>query len=111
MLEGVAIVGDVIIIVVRIGEERVAGGEDIARREVGCRQLGFLWILDHEKALVIVGQILTELVSQVGIRISVADDLDGLCTADTAMVGSYDDGAVGGGDELEEFRNHRMAEP
>ncbi len=60
MLEGITVVGDVIVVVVGVGEEVVTGGEDIARREVRRGQEGLLRLLDDEEALVVVGQVLAE---------------------------------------------------
>ena len=102
MLEGVAIVGHIVVVVVGIGEECVASGEHVARREVGGRQEGLLWLFHHEEALVVVGEVLTQLIAQVGVRVPVAHDLHGLCTADAAMIGGHDHLAVSLGQQLEE---------
>jgi len=58
VLEGVAVVADVVVVVVGIGKEGVARGEDIARREVGRRQLGFLRFAYDEEVAVVEAQVL-----------------------------------------------------
>ena len=111
MLEGVTIIGDVIIVVIRVGEEGVACCEDITRRKVGCRQLRLLGILDDEEALVVVRQILTELIAQIGVGVSIAYNLDGAGTTDTAMIRGDNDGMACLRQQLEEVGDDRVAEP
>lgn len=59
MLEGVFIVADIVVIVIGIGKEGIAGSEDIARRQVGRRQLCTLWVFDDEYFFVVIAQVLT----------------------------------------------------
>jgi hypothetical protein len=54
MLEGVAVVRYIVIIVVGIGEERVACGKHIAGREIRRRQQSLARILDNKEALVLI---------------------------------------------------------
>ena len=110
MLEGITVVGDIIIIVVGIGEERVACGKHITRGEVRSRQQSLAWFFDGEQALVVITQILAEFIAQVGIRVSVANDLDGLCTADAAVVGCHNHLIVFLCNLPEEIGYDRMAE-
>ena len=58
MLEGVAIVADIVIVVVRIGEEVVARGKDIARRQVGGGQVSLLRVFDDKEVFRLVGEVL-----------------------------------------------------
>ena len=58
MLEGVAIVADIVIVVVRIGEEVVARGKDIARRQVGGGQVSLLRVFDDKVVFRLVGEVL-----------------------------------------------------
>ena len=102
MLEGVAIVGHIVVVVVGIGEERVACGEDVARREVGGRQQRLLWLFDHEETLIVVGEVLTQLITQVGVGVPVAHNLHWLRTADAAVVGGHNHLAVGLCQQFEE---------
>ena len=111
MLEGVAIVGDVIVVIIRVGEEGVARSEDITRGEVGRGEHGLLWLFDDEEILVVVGQILSEFIAQIGVRITIANNLDGLCTADTAMVGGDNHLVIGLRQLSEELGDHRVTEP
>ena len=91
MLEGVTIITHIIIIIVGVGEEGVACRKDITGREVGHGQEGLLRLFDDEKALVVVGQVLAQLVAQVRVGVTVSHDLHGLGTADAAVVGGDDD--------------------
>ena len=58
VLEGVFVVGDVIVVIVGIGKERVSAGKDVACAHVGRRKPGFLRLSDGERLLRIVVQIL-----------------------------------------------------
>ena len=92
MLERVAIVGHIVIIIIRISEKGVASGKHITRRQIGLRQQGLAWVFDHKQALVvIISQILAQFVPQVGIGIAVAHNLDRFGTTDTAMIGCHND--------------------
>ena len=95
MLEGVLIILHVIVVVVRIGKEVVAGGEHIARGEIRCRELRFLWLFDDEEVLAVVGKVFAELIAQVGVGVAVADNLDRIVGTDAAMIGGDDDAIVG----------------
>ena len=111
MLEGITVVRDVVIVVVRIGKERVACGKHVTRGEVWCWQQGFAWFFDGEQALVVVGQVLTEFIAQVGIGVPVTYDLYGLSTADAAVIGGDDDLIVFLCDIPEKVGNDGVAEP
>ena len=63
MLEGVAVVGYIIVVVVGIGEEAVAGGEDVGGGEVGCRQLCLARVGDGEYLLGVVVEVSSEFIS------------------------------------------------
>ena len=88
MLEGVLIVLHVVVVVVRVGEEVVAGGEHVARGEVRCRELRLLRLLDDKEVLAVIGQVLAELVAQVGVRVTVAYNLHRMVGTYAAVVGS-----------------------
>ena len=111
MLEGILVVRNVVIVVVRIGEEGVSVGKDIRCTQVGSRQLCPFRVPDGENLLGIAGQVLAQLVAQVGIRVAVADDLDGLRGADASMVGGDHHLAVILRQSSEQFREHRVAQP
>ena len=87
MLESILVVGYIIVVIVWIGEEGIAVGEDIRGAQIRRRQLCLVRLLDGEHFLGIVGQVLAQLISQVGIRVAVADNLDRLRSTDTAVVG------------------------
>ncbi len=91
MLEGVLVVGHIVIIVVWIGKKRVARSKHIACTEVWRRQLCLVRILDYEEILAVVSKILAELIAQVCIGVAVTDYLHRpVCTYGT-MVGGHDD--------------------
>ena len=112
MLEGVAIVGDIVIVIVGIGEKVVACGEDIAGRQIGGWQLCAMGILDDEEVLVgIVAQILAQLVAQVGVGVAVAYNLHGVVGTDGAVVGGDDDAIVGLRKLSEQVADDAVTEP
>ena len=111
MLEGITIVGDVIVVVVGIGEEVVTRGKDVAGGEVGCRQMGLGGVFDDEEVLGVVCQVLTELIAQVGVRVTVADNLHGVGSTDAAVVGGDDDVVVGLCQLSEEVGDDGVLEP
>ena len=86
MLESVLVVADVVIIVIGVGKERVACGEDIAGAEVRSRQLSLLRVFDGEYFLGIVVEVLAQFVAQVGIGVPVADYFHGIVGADASVV-------------------------
>ena len=67
--------------------------------------------MDGKQVLIVVTQVLTQLITQVGIGIPVAHNLHGLRTADTAVIGGDDDLAILLCQLTEEFGDDRMAEP
>ena len=111
MLEGVLVVGHVVVVIVGIGKETVACGKDIAGADIGRRQMGLTWVLDDEEVLVVVGEILAELVAEVGVGVAVADNLHWFAGAHRTMVGGYYHAIVAAGKQFEEFGDCRMAEP
>ena len=112
MLERVAIVRYVVIIVVGIGKERVARGKHVAGREIGLWQHGLAGVLNHKQALIlVVPQVLTQLVAQVGVGVAVAHNFNGLGATYTAVVGSYNHLAIHLSQLAEEIADNRMAEP
>lgn len=72
MLERVFIVGNVVVVVVGVGEEAVARSKDVGCAHVWRGQEGFVRFLYGEKLLRVVTKILAELVAQVGVGVSVA---------------------------------------
>jgi len=111
VLEGVAVVGDVVVVVVGVGEEAVATGEDIARGEVGGGEECALGIGDLEDLLGVVVQVLAELVAQVGVGVLVALDAHGVLAPDATVVGGEDDVVVRVGEGAEQVCHGAVAEP
>ena len=85
MLEGIAVVGGVVVVVVWVGEEIATRREDIACREIDRRESKVWRTVDLEYCFRLPVQVLTELVAQVGIDIPVANDPDGVIDAYGAM--------------------------
>ena len=90
MLEGVAVVTDVIVVVVRVGEEVALASEDVGRTQVSLRQEDLLGVFHLEDLLRVVFQVLAIFVTQVGIHLAVAQDADGLFNIGGAVVGGDD---------------------
>ena len=111
MLEGVAVVGDVVVVVVGVGEEVVAPGEDVGCADVGLGKEHAAWLLDFIDLLGIVGKALAQLVAEIGVDGAVAHDLYGIADADAAVVGGDDDAVVGVGQAAHELAEGGVAEP
>jgi len=111
MLERVLVVGDVVVVVVGIGKERVTGGKDIAGGEVWRWQEGLGRILDDKELLGVVAQVLAKLVAQVGVGVAVAHYLYRTGASDAAVVGGDDDLIVGLRHAAEEVGNDGVTEP
>ncbi len=90
MLEGVAIVTDVIVVVVRVGEEVALASEDVGRAQVHLRQENLLWVFHLEDFFRVVFQVLAVLVAQVGVHLTVAQNADGFFDIGRAVVGGDD---------------------
>jgi hypothetical protein len=58
MLEGVLIVGNVIVVIVRIGEEGIAIGKHIRGADVGRRKQCLVWVFDDKYVLGTIGKVL-----------------------------------------------------
>ena len=111
MLEGILVVGYVIVVIVRIGEEGITVGEYIRSAQIWRRQLCLVRLLDGKHLLGIVSQVLAQFIAQVGIRVAVADNLDRLRGTDTAVVGGDNHLEVALRQSLEQLGKHRVAQP
>ena len=111
MLEGVFVVGHIIIIVVGIGEEAVARRKYVGRADVGLGQEGRLRIADGEEFLAVVAQTLSQFVAQVGVGVAVADNLHRFLHAYRTVVGGDDDLVVAFGKNLEQVGKDAVLEP
>ena len=54
----------------------------------------FLRILDDKEVFRVVGQILAQLITQIGVGVAVTDNLHGIGGADAAVVGGDEDAVV-----------------
>ena len=111
MLESVAVIGHIVVVIVGISEEVVAGGEDIARRQVRRGQEGLGGLLNDKEVLGVVCQVLAQLVAQVGVSVAVSDNLHGIGGTDAAVVGGDDDAVVGLCQQAEQVGDDAMTEP
>ena len=94
MLESVFIVRHIVVVVVGIGKETVSRSKDIACADIGCRQESLVRLLDSEDLLLVESKVLAQLVPQIGVGISVSDNLHRLLASDRAVVGGQHDGVV-----------------
>ena len=111
VLEGVAIVTDVIIVIVRIGEEIALTSKDVGCTEIGFRQENLLGIFHLEDFLRVVFQVLAVLVAQVGVHLAVAQDADGFFDVGGAVVGGDNHVAALLRDEAHHVEEAGMLEP
>src|SRR5574344_2517817 len=111
MLEGVFEIGYIVIIVVGVGEKRVAGGKHVCRAQVGRGQLCLFGVFDFGYLFGVVAEGLAQFVAQVGVGVAVADNLDGIVGADAAMVCGDDYLVVAACQVFEELSHHGMAKP
>src|SRR5574344_1010266 len=111
MLEGILVIAHVIIVVVGVSKEAVARSKHVTGGDIRRRQLSFLGFFNGKEVFVIIGQILAQLVSQVGIGIAVTHNLNRFIGTYAAMIGSYHYLAVGLRQHLKQISNDRMAEP
>ena len=87
VLEGVAVVTDVIVVVVRISEKVALSGKNEGRTEVGLGKENLLGIFYLEDFFQVVFQVLAVFVAQVGVHLTIAQNLHGLIDVGGAMVG------------------------
>ena len=111
MLEGILKIGDIIIVIVGIGEETVACRKHIRRTHIRRRQEGLGGVADGENLLGIVIEILSELIPEVGVRIAVADNLYRFVAANRTMISGENNRVVAVSQSLKQFRHHGMVEP
>ena len=111
MLEGIPVVGDVIVVVVRIGKEMITCRKDVFATQVGTGQSYLLRITDLEHLLRIVAEILAHFIPQVGIGVLVANHLLGRIDPNGAMIGGENHFASAGCNPLEQFQGRRVLEP
>ncbi len=111
VLEGVAVVADVIVVVVRVGEEVALAGKDVGRTQVGLGQEDLLGIFHLEDFLRVVFQVLAVLVAQVGIHFPITQNADGFFDVGGAVVGGDDHVAALLGDEAHHVEEAGVLEP
>ena len=111
MLEGVAVVLDVVVVVVGVGKEVLVLGEDVGRADVGGWQACLAGVADFVDLLGIVGKVLAQFVAQVGVGVLVAHHFHGVVGTHGTVVGGQDYAAIHGCQRAEEFGHGRMAEP
>jgi hypothetical protein len=76
MLEGVFVVSNVIIVVVGICKEIITSYEVVCGGDIRCRQMCFLRVCNDESVFGTTIEVFTEFISQICIRISIADNFD-----------------------------------
>ena len=111
VLEGVAVITNVIVVVVRVSEEVALPGEDICGTQVDLRQEDLLGVFHLEDFLRVVFQVLAVLVAQVGVHLAVTKDTDGLFDVCGAVVSGDDHVAALLRDEAHHVEKAGMLEP
>ena len=96
MLECILIVLDVIVEVVRIGEELGALREHVARADIGLREVDALRVLNDEEVTGVVAEVSAELVAKVGVGVAFAYNLYWFVDTYRPMVGSHDNVKITG---------------
>ena len=91
MLEGIFVIRYIIVVIVGVSKERIAIGKHIRGADVGGGKQCLVWVFDGKYFFGWIGEVLTQLVPQVGIGVAVANNLDGLRGSDAAVVGGDDD--------------------
>src|SRR5690606_13475137 len=111
VLEGVAEVGDEVVVVVGVHEELVALGEDVDRAHIGAGQEHLGGVLDLQHIALLVAEVAAVLVAQVAVGVAVAHHLAGLAHAHGAVVGGDHHAAATLGDALEDVDQGAVLEP
>ena len=111
MLESVLVITDVVVVVVRIGKEVVVLCKDVGCAEVLGWQESLVRPLQFIDLLGIVREVFAQFVTQVGIGVAVANDLDRVVHTDAAVVGSNDDMSIGLCQFTEEVADGGVVEP
>ena len=99
------------VIIVGVSKEVSAHSKDVGRADVRRRKLGLGGFLDFIHFLGIVAEILAQLVSQIGVDITVTHDLECLVHTDTSVIRSDENGIFAIGQEFQQVTHGRMAEP
>ena len=111
MLESILVIRHIVVVIVGIGKECVSRGKDVGRTQIRRWQLSLLGILDDENLLRVVAQILAQLVSEIGVGVTVSDDFNRFRGPYGTVVCGNDDLVVGLCQRLEEFCHDRVPEP
>ena len=87
MLEGVAIELCVVVEIVRVRKEIIAGAEHIAAADIGARQSHLFGAGNLEAVLRLAVECFAHFLAQVGVGVLIANNLHGVGHARRAMVG------------------------
>ena len=77
MLERIFVIRYVIIVVVGVGKEAIACGENVAGANVWRGQLGLVRLFDGKHLFSVIVQVLAQLITKVGVGVAVAHYLYG----------------------------------
>lgn len=109
MLEGVAIELCVVVEVVGVRKEIIAGTEDIAAADIGARQSHLLGAGDFKAVLGLAVECFAHFVAQVGVGVLIANNLHGVGHARRAVVGGQHHFVAQRSDTAEHLGRRRMA--
>ena len=111
MLEGILVIGYVVVVVVRVSKETVARCKDVRRTDVRRREESFMRLLNNKHIFCAVSKVLSELIAQICICVTVSYDLHGLRTTDRTVIRGQHDGIVAVCLSFEEICDNRVTEP
>ena len=103
MLESVAVILGIVVEVVRVTEKVFARTEHITAADIRTRQANLLRMRDFEGILALEIKRFADLVTQVGVRVFVSDNLHRILHANCSVVGCQDNFVTQLGYPAEEF--------
>ena len=111
MLKSVPVIINVIVIIVGICKKIILHGKNIRGTHIYFGQVEFFGFPDCENILSIVSKILTLFISEIGIGLTITNDLERSFYPDGPVIGSYDEPGPFLGDPLNGLQQGRMYEP
>ena len=94
VLERVAIVGNIVVVVVGIGQEGVARGKHISGAYIWRGQKDTLGVFDGKHVATFTSEVASQLLAQIGVGIAIANDFHRCIGANAAVVGGQHDATV-----------------
>ena len=111
MLECILVIRNIIIVVVRIGEEVIVHRKNVFTAQVGRGQAHFFRVTYFQYLLRVVIQILTDFITEICIRVPVTDHFDRVVDTNGPVVGGHNYFITFVGDTFEQLQSGGMLEP